>query len=112
MSSVKTGSQESDLRLNDLDWEILDVMSDGQRYTQQHLYDDIEQLDDFGDDWIRKRISHLYDNALIDRVGSSAMYTINENGRAALQLRDESDEVTPVEFGKLVREKADEMTDS
>jgi len=83
-------------------------MSDGKRYTQQHLYDDIPELDDHTPDWIRKRISHLHQNALIDKVGTSSMYQINEVGISALELEDElrEGEFTPREIGQRIREHA------
>jgi len=108
MSRAHRGVQEQDVRLNDLDWDILEVMSDGRRYTQQYLYDDVAQLDEYSSDWIRKRISHLHDNALIQKVGTSSMYKISEYGRAALEIRDEiPDDIRPVEMGKRVRKQAE-----
>lgn len=101
-------AQDLDVRLNDLDWELLEVMADGRRYTQQHLYDDIPELDEYSGDWIRKRISHLHDNALIEKVGTSTMYEISEYGEAALELRDDlPDDISPVELGRRIRDYAD-----
>lgn len=113
MAAVRTGAPDADVRLNEPDWDILQVMSDGRRYTQQHLYDDVAELDDYSSDWIRKRVSHLHDNGLIEKVGSSSMYVISDWGRAALSIREEADDdLSPVEFGKLVRERAREMEES
>lgn len=113
MGAAASKGQDSDVRLNEVDWNILSVMADGRRYTQQHLYDDIEELDEYSSDWIRKRITHLHDNAMIEKVGSSSMYVITDLGRAALDLRDDvDDDMSPVEFGKQVRARASEMSES
>lgn len=97
------------MRVKGVDYDILETMSDGRRYTQQYLYDDVPELEDYSSDWIRKRVSHLYENALIEKVGSSSMYVITDYGRAALEVRyEDEEELTPVEFGKRVREVADE----
>jgi hypothetical protein len=90
MATAET-SGNTDVRLNDLDWQLLEVMADGNRYTQQHLYDDIEALEEHSADWIRQRVSHLYGLGLIQKVGSSRMYVINNTGRAALDVRDQMD---------------------
>lgn len=98
------------VRLNDLDWELLKHMSDGQRYTQKYLADDVGRFDDESYDWIRQRAVHLHDHGLIQRVGSSKMYQISDLGRAALELEGEySDELTPREFGDRVRNLAQEL---
>lgn len=111
MATRGTGSRASTVRLNDVDWEILEVMSDGRRYTQQHLYDDVEDLDEHSPDWIRQRVSHLHDTGLIEKVGTSRMYVISDYGSAALELRERGeidDDMTPQELGNLVRSFADE----
>jgi len=102
----KSGHGKS-VRLNELDWVILEVMADGRRYTQQHLYDDIDKLEEYSSAWIRKRIKHLHDNALIEKVGTSSMYTISEYGLAALRIRDDlPDDISPMEQGKRIRTHA------
>ena len=85
-------------------------MSDGRRYTQQHLADDVAALDDVSHSLIRKRVRYLHDVGLIDRVGTSQMYALNAYGRAALELRDELEgsQLSPVEVGERVREYARE----
>lgn len=98
------------VRLNDLDWELLKQMSDGSRYTQKYLADDVPRFEDASYDWIRQRIVHLHDHGLVQRVGTSKMYEISDRGRAALELEsDYSDELTPREFGDRVRELAQEL---
>lgn len=99
---------ERNVRLNSVDWDLLEVMADGRRYTQQYLYDDIEELDEYSPDWIRKRISHLYDNGLIDKVGSSAMYEISEWGLTALEYKEKiNGEMSPREAGQFIRSQSD-----
>lgn len=83
------------MRLNELDWQILEVMSDGRRYTQQHLYDDVDDLEEHSADWIRQRVSHLSNNGLIENVGTSSMYVISDWGEAALELREEMEDESP-----------------
>lgn len=102
------------VRLNDLDWELLDEMADGRRYTQKYLADDVPRFDDQSYDWIRQRMSSLYSDGLIERVGTSQMYQISDLGRAALELRDDYDEddLSPREFGDKVRERAQQNSDS
>lgn len=103
--SVAESNQEATVRLNELDWQLLEIMSDGRRYTPAYLYNDVEALDEHGDDWIRHRIAHLHDSGLLDSVGSSSMYEISDWGLAALELRDEND-LAPQEFSKRVMEQA------
>lgn len=98
------------VRLNDLDWELLKQMADGERYTQKYLADDVERFEDQSYDWIRQRIVHLHDHGLVERVGTSKMYMISDRGRAALELEDEySDDLTPREFGDRVRQLAQDL---
>lgn len=95
------------VRLNYLDWKLLETMSDGRRYTQSYISNDLPEYEDEGYDWIRKRMSNLHGHGLIEKVGTSSMYTISDLGRAALDLQDEySDEIPPREFGDMVRERA------
>lgn len=108
MSASTITNKSAKLRLNRLDWDLLHAMSDGKRYTQQYLYDDVEELDEYGADWVRQRISHLYQNGLIEKVGTSTMYTISDYGIAALELEENIDEDTPpIEIGKMIREKVE-----
>lgn len=113
MSTAKTGDRDK-VRLNDLDWKILEVMSDGRRYTQAHLYNDVDELEDESADWIRKRVSHLYTNSLIEKVGTSSMYVITDLGMAALRLQDDlDDELTPRQLDERIRSEASQSdTDS
>lgn len=108
MAAVQNTGEDQDVRVNDVDWDILAVMADGRRYTQAHLYNDVDELDEYSDDWIRKRVSHLRDVGLIEKVGTSTMYTISDYGLAALDLREEyqEDDLSPVEFGDRVRDHA------
>jgi len=108
MSTTTTNSQCQDVRLNDVDWKILEVMKDEKRYTQTYLDKDVDELDDVSYDWLRQRISHLHDNGLIEKVGSSSMYVITKYGHAALELQDEihGSDLSPVEIGEMVRERA------
>lgn len=108
MAAVESPAQDHTVRLNDVDWAILEVMADGRRYTQGYLYDDVDELDEFSADWIRKRVSHLRDVGLIGKVGTSTMYTITDYGLAALELRQEykEEDLKPLEFGEMVREHA------
>jgi DNA-binding Lrp family transcriptional regulator len=94
------------VRLNDLDWKILHKMADGKRYTQSYIARDLPEFEDESYDWVRQRVSNLHGHGLIEKVGTSDMYTISELGRAALELQDEyeADKVSPVEFGDKVRE--------
>jgi len=97
--------------LNSADWDILEAVADGRRYTQQHLYDDVESLESHSADWIRQRVSHLRDNGLLQKVGTSAMYEISNEGIAALQLREEAggEIETGVEFAKAVYKRAEDV---
>jgi len=106
MATAENQTREP-VRINDLDWELLDVMSDGRRYTPQHLYSDVEELDEHGDDWIRRRVSHLFDEGLIDRVGTSSMYEISDWGEAALDLKESGNaNIPPKELAEEVIQNA------
>lgn len=106
MATARTGGRDS-VRLNDLDWKLLEIMSDGKRYTQAHLYNDVEELDDESADWVRQRVSHLYDQSLIEKVGTSSMYEISELGQAALLVRDDiGEDATPREITDLIMQEA------
>lgn len=104
---MATAETETDVKVNDLDWQILSVMSDGRRYTPAYLYNDVAELDGHSKEWIRKRVYHLRDHGLLEQVGSSSMYEITDWGEAALALRKEgADDMPPKEFGEAVRERA------
>jgi hypothetical protein len=106
MATAKTGDRK-EVRLNNLDWKILGVMSDGRRYTQAYLYNDVEELEDESADWIRKRVSHLYANSLIEKVGTSSMYVISDLGEAALRIQDDLDQdLTPRQLDERIRAEA------
>ena len=102
-----------EVRLNDVDWMILETLQDGRRYTQNYLAYDLDRFEDQSYGWIRRRVMNLHDSGLVETVGSSAMYEISDRGRAALELRDEADisDLDPVEFGDMVRERAEERSD-
>jgi len=102
-----------EVRLNDVDWMILETLQDGRRYTQSYLANDLDRFENQSYDWIRQRVMNLHDNGLIETVGSSAMYEITDRGRAALELRDEANisDLEPVEFGDMVRQRAEERSD-
>jgi DNA-binding Lrp family transcriptional regulator len=104
-----TGMAHRELRLNDVDWRVLETLQDGRRYTQSHLANDLTEFEDVSYDWIRQRVKNLNDNGLIDTVGSSAMYEITDGGHAALELREEVnvDNIKPVDFGDMVRDRAE-----
>ena len=105
-------ADRDEVRLNSLDWMILEALSDGRRYTQKFLSEDVEEFEDVGYDWIRQRVAHLHGHGLIQKVGSSSMYVISDDGRAALDLKDEYDsEMPPAEFGQMVRDRAVERRD-
>ena len=113
MGQAAMGNRDS-VRLNDLDWGLLEKMADGRRYTQKYLADDVPEFENESYDWIRQRMAHLHEHGLVERVGTSKMYQISSRGRAALQLRDEYEErdMTPLEFGDLVRDRAQQISDS
>jgi hypothetical protein len=98
--------------MNEADWRILKLFADGKRHTSGHLNGDFEELEDISYDYVRQRVNHLYDVALIDKVDTSTMYVINELGRSALELEDEYDDLSPREFGELVRDHAREENES
>ena len=108
MSTAETGAV-TDVRLNDLDWDLLSIMADGKRVTPAYLYNDVEALDDRSADWIRRRIKVLHDNGLIEKVGTSSMYVLTPTGRAALTLEDRAADLSPEEFGEEVHAAADEF---
>lgn len=102
------------VRLNDLDWKILEIMGDRRRYTPAHLYNDVEELGEHGDDWIRRRVMELHDNGLIERVGTSSMYVISNWGIAALELQEEGkidEDDTPKELTQKLIERAQDLED-
>jgi DNA-binding Lrp family transcriptional regulator len=107
------GRADREVRLNDVDWMILETLADGRRYTQSYLANDLETFEDHTHDWIRKRVRNLHGSGLIKKVGGSAMYVITARGRAALELREEVDisDLEPVELGDMVRERAEERSD-
>jgi len=93
---------ESKLRLrNPTDFEILDLMSDGERYTPGYVAECLDR--DSG--YMRNRIRELAGNGLIDRVGNSTMYILTQRGRVALELRDQYEHEEAREFGMLVDEE-------
>jgi len=102
MASTET-TNDTPVRINDLDWRILKVMADGRRYTPAHLYRDFDEFDEWGNDWVRQRVNNIYEAGLIDRVGTSSMYEINEWGETALENQKEWSELEPREFHKRVR---------
>lgn len=108
MAMAESGTTP-DVRLNDLDWELLSIMADGNRVTPAYLYNDVEALDEHGADWIRRRIKHLHDHGLIEKVGTSSMYVITPTGRAALALEGRSTDLSPAEFGQEVYDAAAEF---
>lgn len=102
MAIAKTNAR-TELRLNDLDWELLSIMADGKRYTPAYLYNDVPELDQHTGHWIRQRIGHLHEHGLIEKVGTSSMYVITDWGHSALDLRDEiSDEDPPQDLMKRI----------
>ena len=106
MATVETVMRD-EVRPNDLDWEILSVMADGKRYTPAHLYNDVDELAERGDDYVRRRVRELHDDGLINRVGTSSMYVISDWGEAAVEIRAEGNhEVPPKEFMQLILERA------
>lgn len=106
MAMAESPGRDS-VRLNDLDWKILQIMSDGKRYTQAYLYNDIDALEDQSADWVRQRVSHLFEAGLIEKVGTSSMYVISDLGEAALRIQDEIDEdISPRELSDMIREEA------
>ena len=114
MASVSIAGREK-VRLNDLDWQLLEILSDGRRYTPKYLYTDVEELDDHGEGWIRQRVTHLYELGMLDKVGSSSMYEITPLGRAALDLRDSGSltgDETPRELRVMITERADHFQSS
>jgi len=103
---------DREVRLNDVDWMILETLQDGRRYTPGHLANDLEKFEDQSHNWIRQRVKNLRDSGLIETVGTSSMYQITDRGRAALELREEVDisDFDPVEFGDKVRDRAEELS--
>jgi hypothetical protein len=104
--AARSTSEVEQVRLNDLDWELLEILADGRRYTPAYLYNDLDELSAYDDGWIRQRLGHLRDLGLIERVGTSSMYEISDWGRAALELRDEYEDTTPKSFAQLVMKRA------
>jgi len=109
MATAK-GSSGRDVRLNDLDWELLEIMGDEERYTPQHIYDDVLGAPDFETGWLRQRIRNLAEAGLISKVGTSRMYRINSWGLAALEIRDEYEDSSPQEFSRMVIQHADRQS--
>jgi RIO-like serine/threonine protein kinase len=112
MGAVITQRKDQGVRLNNADWKVLKAFSDGKRHTSKHLFNSTESLSDISYEYVRQRVNHLYDNAMIDRVDESQMYEISDLGRSALELEDEYDDLSPREFGELVRDHAREETES
>jgi len=77
------------------------------RVTQSYLSQDCAETEQYSSDWIRKRFSTLRDLALIQKVGTSTMYQITAYGQAALDHETDAGELTPAEFGEVVRESAE-----
>jgi len=108
MATAEIGNT-TPVRINDLDWEILSVMADGRRYTPKHLYADVAELDEYGDDWIRRRVMELNDKGLVERVGTSSMYRISSWGEAALEIKSEGEaDVPPKELTEKVMTRANQ----
>jgi len=106
MATAETDDRTT-VRINDLDWQLLQVMADGKRYTPQYLYNDVDELSEHGDDWIRRRVSHLHDVGLIERVGTSHMYRISDWGEAALSFKSEGKaDMPPKELAEEVISRA------
>ena len=96
------------MKLAPLDWELLDAMADGKRYTQSHFANDLDRFADSDYGYIRQRVRSLHGFGLIQTVGSSQMYEITAYGHAALSLQAEYEDTTPdpITFGQRVRERA------
>jgi DNA-binding transcriptional ArsR family regulator len=99
-------SKTLDVRLVDpTDFEILERMRDGERYTGEYL---ASLLDKRGQ-YMNNRLASLRSNGLVTRVDDSKMHIITDNGRAALELRERYSHDTGEEFAALVRERAQEL---
>jgi RIO-like serine/threonine protein kinase len=87
------------------DFDILDEMSDGRRYTASLLAD----LLDHRARYMSNRIGHLDSYGLITRVRDSTMFEITPKGRAALDMQDDYSHQTAQEFAQQVNERAEEI---
>ena len=84
------------------DFEILDQMDDQQRYTPGYLAELLAK----DSTHMSNRLGQMRGYGLVERVGGSTMHVITERGKAALQLRDESDHERAQSFGEWVEELA------
>lgn len=91
--------------LRDVDWAILDALSDGKRNVAVNIA--LEK--DTSPSYVNNRMTILLDYRLVSKVGpseNSGLYEITRRGRAALELRDEYDR------GPEWEEKVDEMVET
>lgn len=97
--------QETQMRLYvPTDFEILELMSDGKRYTGSYVGDLLDRKGTY----MNSRFRTLAGHGLIQKVGESTMYTITPLGHAALELRDEYSHESSAEWGDRVRDLAEE----
>jgi predicted transcriptional regulator len=96
------------MRLYDpTDFDILNVMSDGRRYTGSYMGEILNRKGTY----MNSRFRTLSGNGLIEKVGNSTMYEITDLGHAALELRDEYAHETSAEWGEQVRGLAADSDD-
>lgn len=88
------------------DFQILEVLSDGNRQTAPNLAEILDKRRQYMND----RLAELAGKQLVEKVGPSprsGMYVITEQARRAIEYRDLYEEATADEFGKLVAGELD-----
>ncbi|WP_331232735.1 hypothetical protein [Natronorarus salvus] len=104
-----TPDDASGMLLRDVDFDILEELSDGRRNVGAN----IAGLTDWERSYVNQRLPHLADYRLVRRIGpseKSGLYEITPRGLAVLELKDVHDHRSP-EFEDVVDERADELRD-
>ena len=90
------------------DFEILDVLCDGERQTAPNLAEILDKRRQYMND----RLADLAANGLIEKVGPSqrsGMYVITDRGRTALKNRDRYSHSQAQEFAQLIEKEVNDI---
>lgn len=83
------------------DFDILEEMSDGKRYTGNFL----GPILDKDDQYVRNRLAELRGKGLVKKEPNSQMYVITEKGLVVLHLQDQYDHDRTQDFAREVGEE-------
>jgi DNA-binding MarR family transcriptional regulator len=83
------------------DFDILEILSEGDRETPKHL----GTLLEFRNAYMSQRVRQMEDYGLVERIDDSQMFVITELGRVALDLQNQYSHDESRKFGELVKEE-------